>query len=230
MAKVKYGEMIADLRGKINGTVHSKNRSGQYMRNKTSPVNPQSTSQSGVRNSFTTFAQGWRSLTAAQRSAWAGVVDAFTKSNVFGDTVRLTGANLYMMLNRVIATIGGTAITSPPIPAAVTGITSASAVADVSDATIVLTYAPAIPAAQTTQVWATAPQSAGVSFVKNKYRYIGKMVTANASPFDITSMYEAKFGTGWKTAGQKVFIRQVPVITASGIAASGLDISTVVQA
>lgn len=230
MAKVKYGEMIADLRGKINGTVHSKNRSGQYMRNKTSPVNPQSTSQSGVRNSFTTFAQGWRSLTATQRASWSGVVDAFTKSNVFGDTVRLTGANLYMMLNRVIATIGGTAITTPPIPAAVTGVTSASVAADVSDATILLTYAPAIPATQTTQVWATAPQSAGVTFVKNKYRYIGKMVTANASPFDITSMYEAKFGAGWKVAGQKVFIRQVPVITLSGIAASGLDVSTVVVA
>jgi len=34
-ARVKYGEMIADMRGKINGTVHAKNRAGAYMRNKT---------------------------------------------------------------------------------------------------------------------------------------------------------------------------------------------------
>lgn len=230
MAKVKYGEMIADIRGKINGTVHSKNRSGAYMRNKTSPVNPQSASQSGVRNSFATFAQGWRSLTAAQRAAWTSAVDAFQKTNVFGDNFKLTGANLYMSLNRVIATIAGTAITSPPIPAAVTGVTSQSADCDVSDATIELTYAPAIPAAQTLAVYATAPQSAGVNFVKNKYRYIGKLVTANTSPYDITSLYEAKFGTGWKTAGQKVFFKTVPIITLSGISAPGLESSNVVVA
>lgn len=230
MAKVKYGEMIADLRGKINGTVHSKNRSGQYMRNKTSPVNPQSVSQSGVRNSFATYSQGWRALTAAQRNSWAGVVDLFTKSNVFGDNVRLTGANIYMMLNRVIATIAGTPITTPPILSAPTGILTSSIAADVSDATILQTYTPAIPATGTVQVWATAPQSAGVSFVKNKFRYIGKMVTANASPYDITSMYEAKFGTGWKVAGQKVFTRLVPVVTLAGIAAPGLDASTIVVA
>ena len=146
MAKAKYGEMLADLRGKINGTVHSKNRFGQYMRNKTSPVNPQTTSQSGVRNSFSTFAQGWRSLTAAQRAAWISAVDGFTKTNVFGDTYKLTGANLYMSLNRNIATAAGAAITSPPIPAAVTGITALSCDPDVSDATIVATYTPAIPA------------------------------------------------------------------------------------
>jgi len=230
MAKVKYGEMIADLRGKINGTVHSKNRSGAYMRNKTSPVNPQTTSQSAVRNSFATFSQGWRSLTATQRNSWIAAVDNFVRNNVFGDAVRLTGANLYMSLNRVIATIAGTAITTPPIVSAPTGLTASSFVADVSDATIVLTYTPAIPATGTVALYATAPQSAGISFVKNKYRYIGKLVTANASPFDITSMYEAKFGTGWKVAGQKLFVRAVPIVTLAGIASPGLDASSVVQA
>jgi len=230
MAKVKYGEMIADLRGKINGTVHSKNRAGQYMRNKTSPVNPQSTAQSSVRNSFATYAQGWRALTANQRAAWTGGVENFVRNNVFGDAVRMTGANLYMALNRVIATIGGTPISSPPVVSAPTGILTFTLVADVSDVTILATYTPAIPAAGTVQVWATAPVSAGISFVKNKFRYIGKMVTADASPFDISSMYEEKFGTGWLTPGQKIFVKLVPVVTLSGIAAPGLDASAIVIA
>jgi hypothetical protein len=159
-----------------------------------------------------------------------GVVDQFTKSNVFGDTVRLTGANLYMMLNRVIATIAGAAISTPPIVSSPGGVTSLSLVADVSDAWIKGTYAPAIAATDTVQIWATAPQSAGVSFVKNKYRYIGKIVTADVSPYNLTALYEAKFGTGWKVAGQKVFVKFVPVVTLAGIAGSGLEASTVVVA
>jgi hypothetical protein len=228
--KIKFGALVTEGRGKLGGHVASRNRSANYLRTKTSPVNPQTTSQSGVRTSFATYSQGWRSLTAVQRAAWAAVVDQFTKLNVFGDTVRLTGANLYMSLNRVIATIGGAAISTPPIASAPGGVTSLSLVADVSDAWIKATYAPAIAATDTVEIWATAPQSAGISFVKNKYRYIGKIVTADVSPYNLTALYEAKFGTGWKVAGQKVFVRFVPVVTLAGIAGTGLDSSTIVVA
>lgn len=200
------------------------------MRNKTSPVNPQTTAQSGVRNSFSTYAQGWRSLTTAQRAAWNAAVQDFKKTNVFGDSYALTGANLYMSLNRNIASAAGTPITSPPIPAAVTGMLTLSGDPDVSDATILMTYTPAIPATGTVLVFATAPQSAGVSFVKNKYRLIEAIVAADVSPYDITAAYEAKFGTGWKVAGQKIFVRFVPMITLSGITAPGLDSESIVVA
>lgn len=200
------------------------------MRNKTSPVNPQTTSQSGVRNSFATFAQGWRSLTADERNAWIAAAENFTKNNVFGDAVKITGANLYMSLNRNIATAGGVAITTPPIPAAVTGITSLSGDPDISDDSILMTYTPAIPATGTVLVFATAPQSAGVNFVKNKYRFIEAIVAADVSPYDISTAYEAKFGTGWKVAGQKIFVKFVPMITLSGITAPGLESSSIVVA
>jgi len=229
-AKVKYGEMIADLRGKINGTVHAKNRFGAYMRNKTTPVNPQSLAQSAVRNSFTTFAQGWRSLTAAQRAAWSSAVDNFPKTNIFGDAIKLTGSNLYMSINRLLATIGSAAISTPPLPAAVTGVTTLSVASLAGAGTMIATYTPAIPAAQTVAIFATAPVSAGVSFVKGKYRFIKAIVAADASPYDITAAYEAKFGTGWKVAGQKVFVKFVPIITLTGIKAVGLDDDSVVGA
>lgn len=229
-AKVKYGEMIADMRGKINGTVHSKNRFGAYMRNKTSPVNPQTSFQSAVRASFAQFTQGWRSLTATQRTSWSSVVDQFASTNVFGDSVKKTGANLYISLNRIIDTIGGVAITTPPIPAAVTAIDSLSIAAAAGAGTMAATYSPAIPATHTVAIYATPPQSAGVSFVKNKYRFIEAIVAADVSPYSIKTAYEAKFGTGWQVAGQKVFVKFVPIITLSGLSAPGLEASTIVVA
>lgn len=230
MAKVKYGEMIADMRGKINGTVHSKNRAGNYMRNKTSPVNPQTTAQALVRSRFTTLAQGWRGLAVGERTAWNSVVGNFARSNQFGDMKNMSGENLYIGINRNIQTVGGVVITTPPLPAAVTGLLTMSLVADVSDAWIKITYTPAIPASGTVMIFATAPVSAGVTFVKNRYRYITNMLTADASPFAVTAAYETKFGTGWKVAGQQIFFKLVPMITLTGIVASGREASVIVTA
>ena len=230
MAKVKYGEMIADLRGKINGTVHSKNRFTQYMRNKTSPVNPQTASQSGVRSAFAAWTQGWRSLTQLERDSWSSAVDNFKRNNVFGSQYKMTGANMYIGLNQNIDLIGGVAISSPPIPAAPTAETITIVDPDISDDSILVTYAPVIPATMSVAVFATPPQSAGVNFVKNKYRFIEAIVAADVSPYDISAAYEAKFGTGWKVAGQKIFVRFVPIITLSGIAAPGFDAYGIVVA
>lgn len=45
MAKIKFGMMMTDARGKLGGQVFSKNRSGSYVRTKVTPVNPQTTTQ-----------------------------------------------------------------------------------------------------------------------------------------------------------------------------------------
>lgn len=230
MAKVKYGEMIADLRGKINGTVHSKNRAGNYMRNKTSPVNPQSVYQSAVRTLFTTLSQGWRGLAVEERASWNAVVSSFARSNQFGDMKNMSGENLYISINRNLQTVGAALLTTPPLPAAVTGLSALSLVAEVSVGTMLLTYAPAIPATGVLLIFATPPVSAGISFVKNRYRFIDSILTANASPYNITSAYELKYGTGWQVAGQKVFVKCVPMIKLSGIVGAGRETSSIVIA
>jgi hypothetical protein len=52
MAKIKFGMMMTDARGKLGGHVFSKNRSGAYVRTKVTPVNGQTTAQTGVRAIF----------------------------------------------------------------------------------------------------------------------------------------------------------------------------------
>jgi hypothetical protein len=55
MAKINFGQTVNDARGKLGGTVFSKNKSGAYTRRKVTPANPRTVAQSRVRNFFGTL-------------------------------------------------------------------------------------------------------------------------------------------------------------------------------
>lgn len=226
MALLKFTAFLADARGSVNGTVFSRNTYGAYARTKVTPVNPASTSQQNVRQDLATRSQGWRGLTDAQRSLWNQVAINFTRTNVFGDGVPLTGFNLYVRLNRNLFSIGVAAIDNAPQPASVFGFTSLSVVADTTAGTMNATFAPAIPAGTSVIVFATAPQSAGKTFVKSEYRQITVLTTADVSPEDLAAAYIAKFGA-LPPVGSKAFIKFKPVNDTTGQAGTTLQASDI---
>lgn len=229
--KAKFGAIIVAGSGKIGGHVASRNRAGAYVRTKVTPVNPSTTSQATVRNRLAGISQGWRGLTAAQRSAWNQAVGDFAKTDVFGDIKNPSGFNLYQRLNNNLLNIGESAISVPPLPTAVDYFTSLSLTAE--DGTVAesmsLTFAPAIEADMKVKVFATAPMSAGVNFVKSEYRQIAVLDDGDTSVYDLLAEYQAKFGsTG--TAGQKIFVKCVQVETSGGQEGTPLQASAIVTA
>lgn len=226
---MKFGALVVDGRGKIGGHVASKNRAGAYLRTKVTPVNPQTSYQLAVRNRFTGLSQGWRGLTEAQRVSWNAAVGDFQTTDIFGDLKNPTGINLYQRLNNNLLTIGEAQIAVPPLPAAVQAVVLSALAAVEGVPAVTATYAPAIDAFTKVKVFATAPGSAGKSFVKSEYRLIDVIVTADASPFVITTEYVARFGsTG--VAGQKIHMKFVPVNLATGQEGTASSASAIVTA
>src|SRR5690554_6218576 len=99
MAKVKYGEMIASMSGSINGTTHSRNRGGAYMRNRSIPVNPQTVAQQAIRAILSSLSSAWRDLTPSQRNGWNSATSNFPVTDQFGDQRELSGHQLFVRLN-----------------------------------------------------------------------------------------------------------------------------------
>jgi len=227
--KIKWGALVTDGRNKIGGHVASKNRAGNYLRTKVTPVNPQTTAQTTVRNRLAGLSAGWRGLTAAQRASWNAAVSDFAKTDIFGDLKVPTGFNLYQRLNNNLLTCGQSSITTPPEVVAVDAFTSLSLAAE--DGTVAealdLTFAPAIDAAMDVKLFATPPLSAGKNFVKSEYRLIDILTSADSSAVDILSAYQAVFGsTG--SAGQKIFVKVVQVENSTGIEGVPLEASAIV--
>jgi hypothetical protein len=226
--KMKFGAIVVDGRGKIGGHVASKNRSCAYLRTKVTPVNPNTSSQASVRGTFTDLSQGWRSLTQAQRDAWNAAVAGFATTNIFGDLKNPSGFNLYQRLNNNLISIGEAAIASPPLPSAVGSCVVIGITINTTGSIFVMSFNPdPVPADTAVKVFATSPQSAGKSFAKSEYRQISVMGAAQAAPYDLSNDYISKFGS-LGSAGQKIFVKVLPINSVTGQAGAVSSISELV--
>lgn len=227
--KLKWGALVVDGRNKIGGHVASKNRAGAYLRTKVTPVNPQSVDQNVVRNRFTIYSQGWRGLTQAQRDAWNAAVGDYATTDIFGDLKNPTGFNLYQRLNNNLVTVGASAVTSPPIPAAVGVVVADSLTAedDTVAESLSLVMSEAVPANTAVKVFATPAISAGKSYVKNQYRLVSTLDAAESTPYNLLAEYQAKYGNITQT-GMKIYVKLEAINTNTGQAGTPSEVSTII--
>jgi hypothetical protein len=215
MASAKYGNIIVDMRGKINGNVYSKNKGGAYVRVRVKPSNPRSTDQSAVRAFFTTNSQAWRGLTDNERASWMQGAINFARKNRVGDSHVLSGNALYQSLNKNLADVGIAPITTCPAPDVVDTVSVSTAVAATGAQTLVITLGAAVPANTSLKVFASETVSAGVASPGTKLRQIASFPNAHAAALTLTTEYLAKFGTIGAT-GSKIFYKIVPVNETTG--------------
>lgn len=213
--KIKWGALVIDGRNKIGGHVASKNRAGAYLRTKVTPVNPNTSYQAEVRHRLSTLATAWGAITAGNRLLWNNAVEAFKKTDVFGDIKNPSGFNLFQRLNNNLLRIGEAQIDVPPLPVALPVIETGVLVAtNAGVMTLTFTDDPDV-AATAVEIDATPALSPGKSFVKSEFRRIGNMPVLVVHVADIAALYIAKFGA-IGAVGEQIFVRLKQVSTASG--------------
>ena len=216
--KIKMSALVSEIRNKLNGSVASKNRYGNYLRNKVTPVNPQTSYQQNVRQTLASISASWRDLTIAERASWnAGNVN-FPFTDIFGDIRTLSGQALFVKLNSNLAKIGQPLIDVAPLPVgfaeiASTDDTGTLAAGAITVLEVELNIA-TLPANYSLAVYATPPINPGVSFVKPRFRFLGT-TTVTTNDADILSIYTSRFGAA-ATAGQTVFVRMALVSEITG--------------
>jgi hypothetical protein len=115
MALVKYGGGIVQMAGSIAGNVFARNRSGNYARARTVPVNPNSSNQQAARNAVSTAVTRWaNTLTAAQRTAWSLYAANVAMLNRLGESINLSGFNHYVRSNSLLLRNGETPVDAGP--------------------------------------------------------------------------------------------------------------------
>lgn len=193
MAKIKFGMMMTDARGKLGGQVFSKNRAGAYVRTKVTPVNPQTAAQSRVRSNLALFSGLWNGLSEAERQSFNSSVEAWQTTDIFGDIKKPSGKNLYTKLNLNLRNSGQAPVTTAPdkveIPVFLDTSATLSATADS------ITIAGLFPGSLGRyQIEATPPLNQGVSFAKNRFRVIEYVNQETGTTADVYNSYVAKFG------------------------------------
>lgn len=188
--------------GSYQGMTASRNRFGQYMRTRASPVQPRTTAQLNQRARMTTNAAAWRGLTDAQRAGWLSLGLSLTRTDSLGSSYDMNGFMAYCSVNNNKLDAGDAAVSDAP--AIVTP-------ADIATATITLTAvafsvaytATPLPAATRLFIWVSPQRSAG-RFFNGDYRLLTVTAAAAASPANILAAYTAKFGV--PVVGKRIFI------------------------
>lgn len=192
MAKIKFGMFMTDARGKVGGQVFSKNRSGAYVKNKSTPTNGQTLRQTFIRQLLGAISQAWSALSISNRASFNNAVESWSKTDIFGDARNPTGKNLFTALNLNLVNSGQAQIISAPekVEMPVLSVTSVT-----NSGTMLTVVADDDLTEGQVIVMATAPQTQGTSYFKGKFRQIGVIAGTAIDAANITSLYVAKFGS-----------------------------------
>lgn len=197
MAKIKFGMMMTDARGKLGGQVFSKNRSGAYVRTKVTPVNPQTSFQQANRSLLGNLSSAWSNLNQEQRLAWNSQVENWQKTNVFGDLNKPTGKNLFTGLNKVAQNYypDNVLMLVPPAKVEFLPFSIVSAGFPTTTASGIITLSGSELASQDFRVRATPVLSAGTTYIKNQLRDLTGVLTVNGTnQLVFGTAYLARFG------------------------------------
>lgn len=94
------------LSGSVGGVVASHNKGGQYLRNRSLPTNPNTNRQQVVRLALKTSAEAWKELASEQREAWEGYAVGTPVVNRLGESITLSGFNMYVRARSFFAGAG----------------------------------------------------------------------------------------------------------------------------
>lgn len=196
MAKIKFGGLATDARGKIAGVVYSANQFGAYIRHKVSPTQPRSARQTLVRDRLTGLSKAWASdLSDAARAAWNAFAKVNPTRDVFGNSQSGTGINAYLRVNGMLMNLGEDRIDAPPPDLLVTGLTDVSIAMAAGAGTAAITFAPTpLDPNYLLYVWASQGLTPGRSFFEPFARFLVASDPGQATPFAAGPAYVDKFG------------------------------------
>ena len=223
--------VIAAGSGSIGGCVWSRNRYGQYLRNRSIPVNPGSVYQDVVRAALGALSIAWvNELTDPERSAWDTYAAAVPTTDALGATRFILGINWYVAINTLRIQAGMARLDAAPIPQTRTSLTPPVLEAG-SEASqdLEVSYT-------NSDEWATAvggrlflfvggPRNATRNFFKGPFRFASMVNGAVVPPVSPTTFASPFF----MAEGQRMYVRSV-AMAADGRISSGVISSVVVTA
>jgi hypothetical protein len=219
MAKFTPGVVIGEIRNKIAAMVFTRNKAGAAIRLRITPINRRSTLQTTRRQVLSSLSANWRGLSAANLAAWNAAAANFPQSDNLGQTVLLTGQQLYVRCNANLALVGVAAVSTAPVVTTFATLAYGTVTATAAG-TFSIAFTPTpVAAGYNLVVYASRAVSAGKSFAPNSaFKFITFVAAAGTSPVNAFAAYSAIFGALTGLTGQKIFIKMRLIATASGLA------------
>jgi hypothetical protein len=187
--------------GSRAGVTYSRNRFGQYVRSRATPVNPASGPQGIVRARMALNAAAWRALTDAQRAGWEALGEMMSRTDSLGSSYLLNGFAAYCSVNNNRLAAGDAVVSAAPAIVTPTGLVTATIT--LTAAAFSIAYTPTPLAAGRRLFSFLSPQRSAGRAYNGDFRLVAVSAAAALSPADVFAAYVARLGT--PVVGSRVF-------------------------
>jgi hypothetical protein len=204
-------------RGALGHTVASRNRFGEYIRERVIPYNVSTPARRRVWGIMAALSDLWNRITEEQRDGWYRLAEKVHSRPRLAQSGRLDGRLLFLKLNTVLATCGHPPlIDAPPPPQFGDNPVRGFAISEARRRLRIKLLVSEAPVEEI-MVFASPPCAPGKRATTD-YAFIGLLPAAEAGESDITELYLAKLKEWrklkyWKyhipLRGAKVFVRAV---------------------
>lgn len=174
--------------GSVGATTYAKNRFGMYARQRIVPVNPNTDRQVQARARLALLTGLWNTtLSAVQRNAWNEYAANVPMVNRLGQTVYVTGFNMYCRTNTLVLQVGGTRVDDAPA-LFLKGEQDPTVAVTISEAgqTLSIAFNNALDWAGEVggylAVFMGEPKATNVNFFNGPWKYAGKVSGAAVPP------------------------------------------------
>ena len=188
--------------GSYQGVTSSRNRYGQYVRSRATPVNPNSSAQGTVRARLSENAIAWRALTDAQRAGWESLGAQMTRTDSLGQSYALNGFSAFCSVNNNLLAAGDAGVSDAPALTAPVNIVTATVTLTAASFSIAYTATP-LAAGTRLFIYASPQRNAGRQFEAD-YRLIAVTAASAASPHNLLAAYTARLGA--PVTGNRIFL------------------------
>lgn len=214
MARILLGDNFADIRGSQGGTVYARNKFGNYRRNKTTPVNPNTARQQDVRGFLAQVSQYYSEhLTEENRRGWEVFAANTAFRNNFNQTIHMSAIQVFVQANCLRKRAGLAIVDAPPPTAGACQqivMNTPDFTAHSADQKVYIFQASALDGWDNTLdddyclIYAGLPKDKNVMFFNGPWRY--KYALPGAVTDGITFPWSFTYPYQFQT-GQKLFIK-----------------------
>lgn len=193
MARVKYGVVVTELKGKLSGAVFQK--CGQtlsirtHVRGKTNLLAP----SQDARNNWAYIANKWRTLSDAQRLSFFTYASTYPTFDKYGAPLVLNGYQLFMLINSYYSHVTSVVFDTCQTWAPPSGIIAGLSDWDVSLNQMTYTGTADIPPNCVMFVYVMPYKNTGVLTDLTKFVYIGYVAAGTARGANIANQFNANF-------------------------------------
>lgn len=210
MARVQYGTIVTEIKGKNQGHVFQGGNVGFVLRSKGYTPGIGSTQRRKANANLSLFATLWRTLTGGQRTAWNALAPNWLFVNKFGQSYQGSGFQIFCSYNGYYNTINQAHVTSPGAPSAPPTLDFFSLAFSLAG-TLDWEDSNSGDPGDYVSFYASAPVSPGRNKNHARYKLIATLPSDGAPSYDLTTAYTSVFGI--PNIGQQIIIKQVSLRT-----------------